>query len=106
VSLRQPIVVGVRRDVNLKRALANALIQASAGNSPSLEDVARMVHPEPADAAREAFYRWLLDKPHAFEKLPPSLQELALFKSGKVDELPGVPFQMLTALERPKIAAP
>ncbi len=83
----------------LNSASENTLIHAAIGNRPSLEDVVRMVHPKPVDAAREAFYGWLLDKPHSLEKLPRSLQGLTLYELGKESELPDVPFQMLTALE-------
>ena len=82
----------------LSTASEQALLNAAIGNSPSLKDVVRMVHPKPSDAHREAFYGWLLDKPYASEKLPQCLQALALYKVGQAEEVPEVPFQMLTAL--------
>lgn len=82
----------------LDTASERALIDASVGTSPSLRDVVRLVHPKPADATREAFYGWLLGKPHLFERLPQALQALKLFELDRSREVPDVPFQMLTAL--------
>jgi 60 kDa SS-A/Ro ribonucleoprotein len=83
----------------LENASDRALIDASVGTSPSLPDVVRLVHPKPADASREAFYGWLLGKPHLFERLPQALQALKLFELDRSREVPDVPFQMLTALD-------
>jgi len=58
----------------LERADVRKLIQASVGNAPSLADIVKMVHPRPADPAREAFYAWLIGKPWNPEALPQSLQ--------------------------------
>jgi len=82
----------------LDSASERALIDASVGTSPSLQDVVRLVHPKPADATREAFYGWLLGKPHLFERLPQALQALKLFELDRSREVPDVPFQMLTKL--------
>ena len=82
----------------LDSASERVLIEASVGTSPSLRDVVRLVHPKPADATREAFYGWLLGKPHLFERLPQALQALKLFELDRSREIPDVPFQMLTAL--------
>jgi 60 kDa SS-A/Ro ribonucleoprotein len=83
----------------LDTATDRALIDATVGTSPSLKDVVRMVHPKPADSSREAFYGWLLGKPHLFEGLPRELRELKLFELDRSREVPDVPFQMLTALQ-------
>jgi 60 kDa SS-A/Ro ribonucleoprotein len=82
----------------LNSASERKLIEATVGSSPSLKDVVRMVHPKPVDEARDAFYGWLLGKPYALERLPQTLQALALYKFDRTQELPEVPFQMLTAL--------
>ena len=37
-----------------------AIVRASVGQSPSLGDVVRMVHPRPATATRKALYGWML----------------------------------------------
>ncbi len=82
----------------LSSASERKLIDATVGSSPSLKDVVRMVHPKPADETRDAFYGWLLGKPYALERLPATLQAFALYKFDRSQELPDVPFQMLTAL--------
>jgi len=69
---------------------------AATGNAPSLADVVRMVHPKPADAARKAFYGWLIGRPYDVAALP---AEIAAFEAWKADgtlPLPPVPFEWLT----------
>jgi len=83
----------------LDTATERALLDATVGTSPSLKDVVQMVHPKPSDTSREAFYGWLLGKPHLFERLPLVLQALKLFELDRSREIPDVPFQMLTALQ-------
>ena len=75
------------------------LLNASVGNTPSLADVVKMVHPKPAEAWRAAWFAWLIDRPYALEALPPVTQAFERFKRDRSLEVPGVPFQMLTALE-------
>ena len=76
-----------------------ALFRDSVGQSPSLADVIRMVHPKPAAAGREALYGYLIGRKHEAEKLPQLVRDYEAFKSGATREVPDVPFQMLTALE-------
>ena len=75
------------------------VFRASVGQSPSLADVIKMVHPRPDGASREALYGWLLGRPHNADALPAVVREFELFKSGDSKSAPDVPFQMLTALE-------
>jgi 60 kDa SS-A/Ro ribonucleoprotein len=75
------------------------VFRASVGQTPSLADVIKMVHPKPADAAREALYGWLLGRPHNAEALPPLVRQFEAFKRRDSKVAPEVPFQMLTALE-------
>lgn len=82
----------------LNEASDRKLIEASVGTEPSLKDVVKMVHPKPKDSAREAFYGWLLGKPFEPEHLPAALQSYVRYQSDRSQELPDVPFQMLTAL--------
>lgn len=83
----------------LNTASERQLIEASVGTSPSLADVVKMVHPHPADPMRNAFFAWLLGKdPYIFEDLPEAISAFELYKLGKSDWVPPVPFQMLTAL--------
>ncbi|HEY2400998.1 MAG TPA: TROVE domain-containing protein, partial [Steroidobacteraceae bacterium] len=74
------------------------LIEASVGTAPSLQDIVRLVHPKPKDQTREAFYGWLLGKPVAAERLPAAVRSFVRYQSDRSQELPDVPFQMLTAL--------
>jgi 60 kDa SS-A/Ro ribonucleoprotein len=79
------------------------LLNASVGNSPSLADVVKMVHPKPAEAWRAAWFAWLIGKAFDEAALPPITQAFERFKravaEGAEAEVPDVPFQMLTALE-------
>lgn len=76
----------------------DAIVQAAIGNQPSLADVIRMVHPKPADAARQALYAWVVGKPFDMEALPAKLQAYEAFKRVPVGELPDLPFQYYTSL--------
>ncbi|MDB5706949.1 MAG: RNA-binding protein, partial [Sphingomonas bacterium] len=81
----------------LEHASMRDLMAAATGNDPSLADVVRMVHPNPKDEARRAFYGWLIGKPYDVAALP---VEIAAFEDWKRDPsgaLPPVPFQWLTA---------
>jgi len=75
------------------------LLNASVGNTPSLADVVKMVHPKPAEAWRAAWFAWLIDRPYVLEALPPVTQAFERFKRDRTQPVPDVPFQMLTALE-------
>ncbi len=76
----------------------DALVRASVGQSPSLVDIIRMVHPKPQTAARRALYGWLLGRPYDIEALPATARAFEEYKSGRSTELPDVPFEMLTGL--------
>lgn len=83
----------------LLTASEKQLLNAAVGNTPSLADVVKMVHPKPADAWRAAWFAWLIGKPFDEAALPPITQAFERFKRDRTGELPDVPFQMLTALE-------
>lgn len=74
------------------------LFRASVGQSPSLADVVKMVHPRPDTAERRALYGYLLGRAFDAELLPPAVKAYEAFKSGATTEVPDVPFLMLTAL--------
>lgn len=82
-----------------ERATERQLLNAAIGNDPSLADVVKMVHPRPADKTREAFYAWLIGKPHDTSALPETIRAYEAWKVSKEGEVPDVPFQMLTALD-------
>ena len=75
------------------------LLNDAVGQQPSLADVIKMVHPKPADPRREALYAYLLGKPCDLALLPQAVQDYLAFKTGGFEELPQVPWQMLTALD-------
>lgn len=78
------------------------LFEDSVGNDPSLSDVIKMVHPKPANANREAFYKYLIGKKvENTSLLPLNVQEFEAFKLAPKGSrtVPNVPFQMLTALD-------
>lgn len=87
----------------LLNATEKQLLNAAVGNTPSLADVVKMVHPKPAETWRAAWFAWLIGKPFDEAALPPATQAFERFKralaQGEVTEVPDVPFQMLTALE-------
>ncbi len=75
-----------------------ALFASSVGQSPSLSDIVKMVHPKPAGARREAFYGYMLGRPHQANVLPKLVMQFEQFKTGESTEVPDVPFSMLSAL--------
>lgn len=78
---------------------ADEIFRQSTGNSPSIADVLKMVHPKPDTKEKEALYGWMLDKGHDAELLPESVKAFEAFKRKETEEVPNVPFEMLTALQ-------
>ena len=83
----------------LNAATDRALMRAAVGQSPSLADVVKMVHPKPATPERRALYAWLLGKPYDVAMLPEPARSFEAFKRDRSNPVPDVPFQMLTALD-------
>jgi 60 kDa SS-A/Ro ribonucleoprotein len=73
------------------------LFRATVGQSPSLADVVKMVHPRPSTPSRAALYAWMIGREHDAEALPECVKAFEAFKRGESREVPDVPFQMLTA---------
>lgn len=82
----------------LEQASVDQIISAAIGNTPSLADVIKMVHPKPANAEREALYAWVIGKPYDEAKLPDTLRAYEAFKRDLQGELPELPFQYFTSL--------
>jgi 60 kDa SS-A/Ro ribonucleoprotein len=76
----------------------DALFASSAGQSPSLVDILKMVHPKPAGSKREAFYGYLLGQSHDANVLPQLVVQFEQFKAGQHLEVPNLPFMLLSAL--------
>lgn len=84
----------------LNNASDEMLLRASVGQSPSLADVIKMVHPKPASAEREALFAWLIGKPCDVRLLPKDIRDFLVFREGVSGvPVPNVPFQMLTNLQ-------
>lgn len=81
----------------LERASDEALIFAMVGDSPSLADVLKMVHPRAASIERSALYGYIIGKAVNPALLPQALQDFEAFKRDASRVVPKVPFQMLTA---------
>ncbi|HEY1081126.1 MAG TPA: RNA-binding protein [Prosthecobacter sp.] len=75
-----------------------AIFRADVGQSPSVADVIKMVHPRPQTPAREALYGYLIGRKHEASLLPSLVQEFEAWKQNPEVAPPEVPFQMLTAL--------
>lgn len=76
-----------------------SLFFGSVGNDPSLADIIKMVHPNPATAPREALYGYLLNREHEAAALPGAVVAFEDYKAGRTASVPDVPFQMLTSLD-------
>lgn len=75
-----------------------AIFRADVGQSPSVADVIKLVHPRPGSPAREALYGYLIGRKHEASVLPAIVQEFEAWKKNPEGMPPEVPFQMLTAL--------
>jgi 60 kDa SS-A/Ro ribonucleoprotein len=82
----------------LEQASMRDLMAAATGNDPSLADIVRMVHPNPKDESRRAFYGWLIGKPYDVAALPVEIAAFEAWKRDPSGPLPPVPFLWLTAL--------
>jgi 60 kDa SS-A/Ro ribonucleoprotein len=76
----------------------DALFSSSVGQSPSLADIVKMVHPKPAGPQREAFYGYMLGRSHDANALPKLVVQFEQFKAGRQLEVPDLPFMLLSAL--------
>lgn len=85
------------RDWFEKRA-AEQIFKQAVGQSPSIADILKMVHPKPANAEREALFGYFIGREINADKLPEIVKQFERFKAGDSADVPNVPFQMLTAL--------
>lgn len=77
---------------------AETIFKQSVGQSPSLADILKMVHPKPQDAEKEALYGYFIGRNVDSDKLPEIVKAFEKFKRKDSEEIPAIPFQMLTAL--------
>jgi 60 kDa SS-A/Ro ribonucleoprotein len=74
------------------------LFSSSAGQSPSLSDIVKMVHPKPAGPARQAFYGYMLGRSYDANALPKLVMQFEQFKAGESLDVSDLPFMLLSAL--------
>src|SRR5688500_16807275 len=68
------------------------IFKQAVGQSPSIADVLKMVHPKPADAEREALFGYFIGREIDSDKLPEIVKRFERFKAGDSAEVPDVPF--------------
>jgi 60 kDa SS-A/Ro ribonucleoprotein len=64
-----------------------------------MADIVKMVHPRPVTESRKALYGYMIGREADAAQMPALVREFEAFKAGAREVLPGVPFQMLTALD-------
>jgi 60 kDa SS-A/Ro ribonucleoprotein len=79
------------------------LFSSSVGQSPSLSDIVKMVHPKPGGPAREAFYGYMVGRSHDLNALPKLVTQFERFKASRLEksespDVPDLPFMLLSAL--------
>jgi len=75
-----------------------AIFRADVGQSPSMADIVKMVHPRPVTQSRASLYGYLLGRPQEMAALPALVQAFEAWKEDPSAPLPNLPFQKLTAL--------
>ncbi|HNV72471.1 MAG TPA: hypothetical protein PKO06_22370 [Candidatus Ozemobacteraceae bacterium] len=63
----------------------DTIFRQSVGQSPSLGDIVKMVHPRPETKARAALFAWLAGLKHDSQELSGLAREYELYKTGKAD---------------------
>lgn len=71
------------------------LFKDSVGNSPSIADVIKLSHPKPQSRTQDALFKYLISG-KVNEDLHEDIQQYEQWNKGLTDDLPDVPFQMLT----------
>ncbi len=82
----------------LARQDEEVLFSSSAGQSPSLADIVKMIHPRPGSKRREAFYGYMLGRTYEPSALPGLVLQFERFKAGEDLSVPDLPFMLLSAL--------
>ena len=81
----------------LTNASERQLLNAAIGQTPSLADLVKMMHPKPADPAQAQWFRWLIGRDYQEEQLPPLTRAFERYRRAG-GPMPAVPFQMFTNL--------
>src|SRR5258708_27111695 len=69
----------------------DALFSSSAGQSPSLADIVKMVHPKPTGSKREAFYGYMIGRSYDANALPKLGRQFGQVKAGEALNVPEPP---------------
>ena len=82
----------------------DSLFRDNVGNSPSMGDILRMVHPKPKSVEQNALFAYIAGKPFKMADLPPLVQQFEAFKKDGVGEVPDLPINMMSSfkLSRPQ----
>lgn len=64
--------------------------------NPSLADIIKMVHPKANTKVSNSMFAYLLNKDYDYENLPRNVKAFERFKKNNENELPDVPFRVLT----------
>jgi 60 kDa SS-A/Ro ribonucleoprotein len=87
-----------------ERRSPEAIFKSDIGQSPSLADIIKMVHPRPKNKTYDALYGYIIGKVGVgtldkWDDLPLIVHHFERFKEDKKGEVPDVPFQLLTSLD-------
>jgi 60 kDa SS-A/Ro ribonucleoprotein len=69
------------------------------GQSPSIADVIKMVHPKAGSSERSALLGHIIGREVDAEQLPATVRAFEAYKATREGDPPNVPFRMLTALD-------
>lgn len=82
----------------LNRRDDDTIFKSSIGNDPSFADIIKMVHPLPTTPNRKALYAYLIGREYEADLLTPLIRQFEDFKAKRTNQVPDIPFQMLTSL--------
>lgn len=77
------------------RRTCENIFKASIGNSPSMSDILRMVHPKPNSKEKETLYGYFCGKDVNYSNLPKITREFEQWKKTKEGPVPDVDFRFL-----------
>ncbi len=95
-TLPRPVRRFVRNWLTNRRS--DKLLRDAVGNSPSIADVIKMVHPKPVDNEQTAMFAYLVGRDYKAEDLPSTVKTYEDFKAGRTSEIPNVEHRMLDSM--------
>lgn len=82
----------------LGKQSARSVFNMAVGNSPSVADIIKMVHPKPADPETSALYAYIIGKEYNYDNLPAIVKEYEEFKKDMSKKIPDIEFRYLASL--------